>query len=198
MLAHMRNRQLIATYAVGFGVLFNFITTFTYVSFYLAAPPFSLSASWLGAIFVVYLTGSLLTPWTGWAVARFGRRRFTVRIIAVLGDRNCLNTRPFTAPYHRRTGDLRRLRADLSGNFDRLCHGHGQGRPLIGGRALCDVVLCRRQFRCSVGRSRLEFRRLAGLRRARCRHAGDYVTIVIFAWTRRAPVSTDVPPIESP
>ncbi|MGA9282629.1 MAG: MFS transporter, partial [Pseudolabrys sp.] len=70
MLAHLRNRQLIATYAVGFGVLFNFITTFTYVSFYLAAPPFSLSASWLGALFVVYLTGSLLTPWTGWAVAR--------------------------------------------------------------------------------------------------------------------------------
>jgi YNFM family putative membrane transporter len=83
MLAHLRNGQLIATYAVGFGVLFNFITTFTYVSFYLAAPPFNLSASWLGAIFVVYLTGSVLTPWTGWAVGRFGRRRFTVRVIAV-------------------------------------------------------------------------------------------------------------------
>src|SRR6185437_5924632 len=71
MLAHLRNRQLIATYAVGFGVLFNFIATFTYVSFYLAAPPYNLSASWLGAIFVVYLTGSVLTPWTGWAVGRF-------------------------------------------------------------------------------------------------------------------------------
>jgi MFS family permease len=83
MLAHLRNKQLIATYAVGFGVLFNFITTFTYVSFYLAAPPFNLSASWLGAIFVVYVAGALLTPWTGWAVARFGRRRFTVRVIAI-------------------------------------------------------------------------------------------------------------------
>ncbi|HZT24973.1 MAG TPA: MFS transporter [Pseudolabrys sp.] len=83
MLAHFRNGQLLATYAVGFGVLFNFICTFTYVSFHLAAPPFNLSASWLGAIFVVYLTGSLLTPWTGWAVGRFGRRRFMVRVIAV-------------------------------------------------------------------------------------------------------------------
>jgi MFS transporter, YNFM family, putative membrane transport protein len=83
MLAHFRNRQLIATYAVGFGVLFNFIATFTYVSFYLAAPPYNLSASWLGALFVVYLTGSVLTPWTGWAVGRFGRRRFMVRVIAV-------------------------------------------------------------------------------------------------------------------
>ena len=85
MLAHLRNGQLIATYAVGFGVLFNFIATFTYVSFYLAAPPYNLSASWLGAIFLVYLTGSVLTPWTGWAVGRFGRRRFMVRVIAIWG-----------------------------------------------------------------------------------------------------------------
>jgi MFS transporter, YNFM family, putative membrane transport protein len=83
MLAHFRNRQLLATYAVGFGVLFNFICTFTYVSFHLAAPPYNLSAGWLGAIFVVYLAGSVLTPWTGWAVGRFGRRRFTVRVIAL-------------------------------------------------------------------------------------------------------------------
>jgi len=83
MLAHFRNRQLLATYAVGFGVLFNFICTFTYVSFHLAAPPYNLSASWLGALFVVYLAGSVLTPWAGWAVGRFGRRRFVVRVIAL-------------------------------------------------------------------------------------------------------------------
>jgi len=83
MLAHFRNGQLLATFAVGFGVLFCFICTFTYVSFYLAATPYNLSASWLGVIFVVYLTGSLVTPWTGWAIARFGRRRFTARVIVL-------------------------------------------------------------------------------------------------------------------
>ena len=83
MLAHFRNGQLLATFAVGFGVLFCFICTFTYVSFYLAAAPYNLSATWLGVIFVVYLTGSLATPWTGWAIARFGRRHFTVRVIAL-------------------------------------------------------------------------------------------------------------------
>ena len=85
MLAHTRNKQLLATYAVGFGVLFNFIATFTYISFHLAAAPYNLSASWLGALFVVYLTGSVLTPLTGWAVGRFGRRRFMVRVIALWG-----------------------------------------------------------------------------------------------------------------
>jgi MFS family permease len=83
MLAHFRNGQLLATYAVGFGVLFNFICTFTFVSFHLAASPYNLSASWLGAIFVVYIAGSALTPWTGWAVGRFGRRQVMVGLIAI-------------------------------------------------------------------------------------------------------------------
>jgi predicted MFS family arabinose efflux permease len=83
MLGHFRNSQLVATFAVGFGVLFNFICTFTFISFYLAAPPYNLSASWLGALFVTYLVGSVLTPWIGWAVGRFGRRPFMVGVIAV-------------------------------------------------------------------------------------------------------------------
>jgi YNFM family putative membrane transporter len=83
MLAHLRNGQLVATYTVGFGVLFNFICTFTYVSFHLAAAPYNLSAGWLGVIFVVYLVGSATTPLTGWALTRYGRRRFTVRVIAL-------------------------------------------------------------------------------------------------------------------
>ncbi len=83
MLAHFHNRQLLAIFAVGFGVLFNFIATFTYISFHLAAPPYNLSATWLGAIFVTYLAGSAVTPWAGWAVTRFGRRRFMMRVIAV-------------------------------------------------------------------------------------------------------------------
>ena len=83
MLRHFRNPQLLATYAVGFGVLFNFIATFTYVSFRLAAAPYNLSASALGTIFVVYLVGSALTPLTGWAVGRIGRRHFMIGNIAL-------------------------------------------------------------------------------------------------------------------
>jgi YNFM family putative membrane transporter len=83
MLSHFRNGQLLATYAVGFGVLFNFIATFTYISFHLAAAPYNLSATALGLLFVVYLAGATLSPATGWAVARFGRRRFVIRVLAV-------------------------------------------------------------------------------------------------------------------
>lgn len=83
MVAHLKNPKLLAVYAVGFGVLFNFIALFTYVSFLLAGPPYHLSATFLGLIFLVYLTGTVVTPFTGRAVARFGRRNFIVAVIAV-------------------------------------------------------------------------------------------------------------------
>ncbi|NTV76203.1 MAG: MFS transporter, partial [Holophaga sp.] len=40
--AHFRNPRLVATFAVGFGVLFTLVATFTYVTFHLAGPPFHL------------------------------------------------------------------------------------------------------------------------------------------------------------
>jgi YNFM family putative membrane transporter len=83
MLRHLRNLQLVATYAVGFGVLFNFIAIFTYVSFHLAAPPYGFSPSLLGALFFTYLIGTLLAPLTGRAVTRFGRRGFMIGVVAV-------------------------------------------------------------------------------------------------------------------
>jgi len=56
---------------------------FTYVSFHLAAPPYRFSSTLLGLIFVTYLVGTVTSPWTGWAVSRFGRRHFVIGIIAL-------------------------------------------------------------------------------------------------------------------
>jgi MFS transporter, YNFM family, putative membrane transport protein len=82
MLRHLRNLRLVATYAIGFGVLFSFIATFTYLSFHLAAPPYLFSPTLLGAIFFTYLGGSVVAPWAGRATALFGRRRFVLGVIA--------------------------------------------------------------------------------------------------------------------
>ena len=83
MIAHLRNPRLLAIYAVGFGVLFNFIATFTYVSFHLAAAPYFFSSTLLGALFATYLGGSLTVPWVGRAIILFGRRHFILGIIAI-------------------------------------------------------------------------------------------------------------------
>ena len=116
MLAHFRNGQLLATYAVGFGVLFNFICTFTFVSFHLAAAPYNLSASWLGAIFVVYIVGSVLGT-LPWSVGRFGQRTTLVGVIAVWLGRDRTDTGAFPAADHCGSRARRRLRPDLTRRY---------------------------------------------------------------------------------
>lgn len=71
---HLRNRLLLATYAVGFCVLFTLTSTFTYVNFYLAAPPFGLAPAALGSLFFVYLVGAVVTPASGRWIDRYGNR----------------------------------------------------------------------------------------------------------------------------
>src|SRR5579863_286112 len=83
MFRHFRDRRLVATFAIGFGVLFNFIAAFTYVSFHLAGPPYFFSPTLLGALFFTYLVSSPLMPWTGRAIALFGRRRLVLGTIVV-------------------------------------------------------------------------------------------------------------------
>ncbi len=83
MVRHLRDRRLLATYAIGFGVLFNFIATFTYISFHLAAPPYRFSPTLLGMLFLTYLVASPFLPWVGRAIALFGRRRFVLGVIGV-------------------------------------------------------------------------------------------------------------------
>jgi predicted MFS family arabinose efflux permease len=71
---HLRNPQLLATYAAGFCLLFALLGTFTYVNFYLSAPPFGLSTGALGLVFVVYLVAAGLTPLGGRWIDRLGHR----------------------------------------------------------------------------------------------------------------------------
>jgi YNFM family putative membrane transporter len=80
--AHLRNPKLLAVYAVGFGVLFNFIAVFTYASFHLIGPPFFQSPAIVGAIFIVYLAGAAAATMTGRMIAAVGRRRFVLLVIA--------------------------------------------------------------------------------------------------------------------
>jgi YNFM family putative membrane transporter len=83
MLRHLGNLQLMATCAVGFGVLFNFIAIFTYVSFRLAEPPYNFTPTLLGAVFLTYMAGTVATPWTGRVVTRYGRRTLMIGVISV-------------------------------------------------------------------------------------------------------------------
>jgi MFS transporter, YNFM family, putative membrane transport protein len=198
MLAHFRNRQLLATYAVGFGVLFNFICTFTYISFHLASAPYNLSASWLGAIFVVYLTGSALTPWAGWAVGRFGRRRFTARVIALWIAGIALTLAP-SLP-------LIILGLAIGAGCGLVCQAVSTGYVTItakvGRSAAVGLYVTSfyigGSFGAAVGALAWTYGGWPACVALVAAMLAVMAAIVLFAWTRRVPAAPDLPPIEPP
>lgn len=66
--------RLVGTFAVGFNVLFSLVAVFTWITFHLAAPPFSLSTALLSSLFFVYLVGLVVTPAAGYLITRTGLR----------------------------------------------------------------------------------------------------------------------------
>lgn len=72
--AHLRNRCLVASFGIGFCVLFAFLGVFTYVNFVLAAPPLSLPPMALGLVYFVFLPSMVTTPLAGGIASRFGPR----------------------------------------------------------------------------------------------------------------------------
>jgi MFS transporter, YNFM family, putative membrane transport protein len=72
--AMFRNRRLVATFAVGFNVLFSLVGVFTWITFYLSAAPFFLSITALSSLFFVYLIGLVVTPGAGYLITRVGLR----------------------------------------------------------------------------------------------------------------------------
>jgi predicted MFS family arabinose efflux permease len=84
MAQHLRNPRLLATYLCGATVLFSHVGLFTYVNFYLAKPPFSLSTSALGMVFLVYALGVVITPLSGRLIDRAGHRAGIVAAVALI------------------------------------------------------------------------------------------------------------------
>ena len=70
----LRNRRLVATFAVGFNVLFSLVGVFTWITFHLSAAPFLLSTTALSSLFFVYLIGLVVTPAAGYLITRVGLR----------------------------------------------------------------------------------------------------------------------------
>lgn len=71
---HLSNMPLMATYAIGFGLLFSLVSVFTFINFRLALPPYDLGPAALGSIFVVYLGGIVVAPIMGRLMASIDRR----------------------------------------------------------------------------------------------------------------------------
>jgi MFS family permease len=73
--AQLKSPALLGTFVVGMNILFSLVALFTYVTFHLAAPPFSLGIETLSWLFSVYLFGAVVTPQTGKLIDKLGLRK---------------------------------------------------------------------------------------------------------------------------
>ena len=74
MFAHFGNRRLIGAFVIGGGVFFSFIGVFTYLPYYLTAPPFRLSTALVSSVYLVYIAGVFTSLASGRLSRRIGRR----------------------------------------------------------------------------------------------------------------------------
>jgi len=79
-----RDKGLPWLFAEGFLLMGAFVTIYNYVGYRLLAPPFSLSQSHVGAIFMVYLVGVVGSAWIGSVAGRLGRRRVLWATLAMM------------------------------------------------------------------------------------------------------------------
>jgi MFS transporter, YNFM family, putative membrane transport protein len=80
---HVRDRGLRSLYAEAFLLMGAFVTLYNYLGYRLIAPPYDLSQTAIGAIFVIYLVGTAGSAWVGDLAGRLGRPRVFWVMIAI-------------------------------------------------------------------------------------------------------------------
>jgi len=81
---HLKNRGLPFLFLMGFVLMGSFVTIYNYVGYRLIAAPFNLNQTEIGAIFVVYLTGVVASPWSGKMADVFGRGRVLIAALVLM------------------------------------------------------------------------------------------------------------------
>ncbi|QPA60018.1 MFS transporter [Lysinibacillus sphaericus] len=81
---HLKDPSMLCLYGIGFVLMGSFITLYNYIGFKLMAPPYNLSATIVGWIFVIYLVGTVSSAWFGSLADRYGRQQMLLLAIAIM------------------------------------------------------------------------------------------------------------------
>ncbi|MDQ6906240.1 MAG: MFS transporter [Chloroflexota bacterium] len=85
MAGHFRNRRVVGAFVIGATLFFAYTGVFTYLSYYLTAPPFRLPTAIVSGVYVVYLAGVIASPIAGRLSARFTRPAILACGMAIAG-----------------------------------------------------------------------------------------------------------------
>ena len=82
--SHLREPGLLCLFMLAFLLMGGFVTLYNYATFYLLAPPYSLSQSSVALIFLAYAFGACGSSLMGGMVERFGRARILYSALTVM------------------------------------------------------------------------------------------------------------------
>ncbi|MGL4714994.1 MAG: MFS transporter [Aeromonas sp.] len=81
---HLTNPLLLGAYLIGGLNFMVFLNQFSYLTFLLAKPPFSVPTQWLGMLFLTYLSGTVASSLSGRFANRWGAQRMLLVGIALM------------------------------------------------------------------------------------------------------------------
>jgi YNFM family putative membrane transporter len=84
MISHLKDPGLLCLYGIGFLLMGSFVTLYNYIGFQLTAPPYSLSQTLVGWIFIIYLVGTFSSTWFGSLADKYGRRAMLLIAIFIM------------------------------------------------------------------------------------------------------------------
>lgn len=97
LFSHLKDPGLLCLFGISFTLMGGFVTLYNYISYLLLDPPYNLSATVVGWIFVIYLVGTFSSAWFGSLSDQLGRQKvlFTGIIIMFTGALLTLPTHLF-------------------------------------------------------------------------------------------------------
>lgn len=84
MVGHLKDPGMLSLYGMGFLLMGGFVTMYNYIGFDLTGPPYSLSQTLVGWIFIVYLVGTFSSTWFGNLAIKHGRRNMMALGITIM------------------------------------------------------------------------------------------------------------------
>lgn len=84
MVNHLKNPNLLSLFGIGFLLLGSLVTLYNYISFQLIAPPYSLSQTIVGFIFILYLMGTFSSTWMGRMSDKYGQQKILWLALSIM------------------------------------------------------------------------------------------------------------------
>ncbi|WP_397536422.1 MFS transporter [Rummeliibacillus pycnus] len=84
MVMHLKDSALLSLFGIGFLLMGSFVTMYNYIGFQLLEPPYSLSQTIVGWIFLIYLVGTFSSAWMGGLADHHGRYKILLSGIGLM------------------------------------------------------------------------------------------------------------------